>query len=280
MGGAPVLDGGEVSFASRDTDEVEDVAVMVRRARAQLHDWANKPPARMGSGLRNRYSQLSYLHNMPPGGGALGGIEGIAPLMVLAQLGDKDGIIGPDKIKEYEAACEKLVEATLNFNLNIGVVAALILSIFYPLASTLVSDEDNQDNFSGNLIYILQVAGYICCQIVVTSAISQLFICGRMYTHIAFWMPNLRSKVWYISTRGQGITLALAIINQISLCAVGLTLLFGSLVSIGWLGFVSVLPASVSVIAWLVWDNMNTAAAYGYLHKQAKALFTGTRTIN
>ena len=62
-------------------------------------------------------------------------VQQAGPLLVLASLDkNSDGIICPEELALYREEGQRMVDNTLAQLLNLGVVAALLMSIVYPMA--------------------------------------------------------------------------------------------------------------------------------------------------
>ena len=75
----------------------------------------------------------------------LGGAEGVASKIALASMdANNDGRLSEQEVAKYRESGSMLVEMTLSFCLSLGVVAALIISVAYPLAFRLPeTDKDS-----------------------------------------------------------------------------------------------------------------------------------------
>lgn len=107
-----------------------------------------------------------------------------------------DGQLSAADVEE----AQRLVEATKSELLNDGVIAALILSIMYPMAyeekDALTSLHESQaswgwGDWSGLLSLLANFAS-------VSTAIITVFLTSIMYTQLSFWMPTLEARLWYV----------------------------------------------------------------------------------
>ena len=129
-------------------------------------------------------------------------VEQAGPLLVLASLAkNSDGIICPEELALYREEGQRMVDNTLAQLLNLGVVAALLMSIVYPMAWEMVECADDSP-FPGCApagcgrrpcwtASSMQVMPAFKAMLAISLMI--LYCCARMYASIAFWMPTLRS---------------------------------------------------------------------------------------
>ena len=133
---------------------------------------------------------------------ALGGAERAATLLNLASLDeDGDGNLSPHEVDRYKAIGAALVESAKNFHLNAGVVAALVFSVIYSLAfEEKHSLKDLATAASWDNMWIVsELTSCVAMQLAVSSSIITVLVSSRLYTQLAFWMPDLDSQIWFIN---------------------------------------------------------------------------------
>ena len=109
----------QTSVASEDVIYVQD---LVKSAKGSLKAWAAIDA--VGSSEWHR----AFAN--------IGGHEGAGPLLFLASLDSNgDGIVSAQEVEAFQENAKQLVESCHNFCLNLGLVAALILSIVYPICA-------------------------------------------------------------------------------------------------------------------------------------------------
>jgi hypothetical protein len=127
----------------------------------------------------------------------LEGPEGVASLMYQLQAGNQES----EEAAKEEA--EKMVEALLNLYINSGVVAALILSIVYPMLLTPIEYSGQSVDYFGHNICVYSYYIYYC---MITSALvlslSLLFDSIQFYKHMSLWATSLESRVMYAAKGG------------------------------------------------------------------------------
>ena len=91
-------------------------------------------------------------------------VEQAGPLLVLASLDkNSDGIICPEELALYREEGQRMVDNTLAQLLNLGVVAALLMSIVYPMAWEMVECADDSP-FDTSLLDGFKYASYASLQ--------------------------------------------------------------------------------------------------------------------
>ena len=156
----------------------------MRKARARLQS--------MQDAAGNNFTVMQVLKEA-------GGHEGLASLIMFARLDrDHSGDIGDEELRDYQESAKMIVDANLNFALNTGVVAALLLSVVYPMSFALQVKEVTFDATPViNALLMLRIIGFGCSHIAVALSFVLLTFSARIYTQISFWMPSLESQIWY-----------------------------------------------------------------------------------
>ena len=134
----------------------------------------------------------------------LGGCAGACMMLAIARMDvDGDGSFDEEDLN----SAQRLVDGTMNELLNAGVVAALILSIMFPLAY-----EENEALLELKLHaaegwdwrHWSDLTSFLANQVAVCSAFMTVVLSSMMYTQISFWMPTLEAQLWYVVTSAHG----------------------------------------------------------------------------
>jgi len=173
--------------------------------------------------------------------GRLGGLEGMGVLLRLASL-DTDGNnrITDDEAREFEVVGSRLAEETSSYLLNIGVVAALLLSTFAEASFETPGDEAG---------FVVEVLYMISIHLVLAVSLATLYVSSRMWIHINSFLSTGIDRVWYIRSQ-QTVYMWLSIGQIASAISASLCLLFGSLCASGWLGLCGLLAPVCFMGAW------------------------------
>ena len=173
------------------------------------------------------FAQLSLLSKfrllggeMERGSVALGGSEGISTvLQLLCADKDKDGEVSTE---EEEALAEKLSSDASNLLTNMGVIAALALSIVFPMIVAAGQPSDDSTAYFGALaVRIFELAFYLLAGVECGISLGAVYYSVRSYTIISFWMPSAQDKIWYIRDISL-VPLVLAAIVMVVLAAVAI----------------------------------------------------------
>lgn len=132
----------------------------------------------------------------------LGGMEGINVLVQLAKMDDdSDGKISATETEKFISNSRELSEAVASLCLNSGVIAALFISILYPIAITVDMPEASgecDDFFGGEACLAFEIIALSSVQISLCLSVKLLFVALRMYTGLAFWMPTAEARIKYL----------------------------------------------------------------------------------
>ena len=120
--------------------------------------------------------------------------------VVLAKIdADGDGLIPDEEFERYEMDAKEHVEGSLNLLLNVGVVAALILSITYPLAIAELTPSDASSNyFSQSAIAGFTITYYILIIADVLLSLMLIYLSLRVYLYMGFWISDTKYKLEYL----------------------------------------------------------------------------------
>lgn len=179
--------------------------------------------------------------------GALGGCERACTLAALASLDtDGNGKLSKDEYERYVTVGGALVESTKNFHLNAGVVAALVLSVVYGLAyeeneslASLASKESWRD-----MATVADLTSFLAMQLAVATSFLTVLVSSRLYTQLAFWMPNLDSQLWFIDASAT-MSGHLESFKNLTLFSTLLALSLETAVTATWLDLVAFLPLAL-----------------------------------
>ena len=120
--------------------------------------------------------------------------------VVLAKIdADGDGLIPDEEFERYEENAKEHVAGSLNLLLNVGVVAALILSITYPLAIAELTPSDHSSSFfSDSAITGFTTVYYILIISDVLLSLMLIYLSLRVYLYMGFWISETKYKLEYL----------------------------------------------------------------------------------
>jgi hypothetical protein len=192
----------------------------------------------------------------------VGGFEGASNhYRMLTADADHDGSV---RGNEYDDLTKQLVENVSGLLVNMGVVGALILSVFTPLVLTPMELSASSKDFFGEKLTYVFWCGYQL-MIVIVVALSLLLVMFTVfhYKHLNFWMPTNDAKLWYLDT--------FSIVPVIITASLTLIFAFCAVV-LGTSCLVSATASLFSMVALLVftygsvWINMVETRSWLYLH--------------
>ena len=242
-----------------DSLGVDSLRNLVELAREKLRPVAEAPTPRLGKwcGVGHCFgSQGPLLDTI----WKLGGCEGVASAVFLASLdANGDGEVGADKLLAYKEKGQKLVDATLALSLNAGVIAALLLSVVFPLAVNPFDPEISETlAFSNETAEIFLLLSYTCWLLMCCISLMTVFVSTRIYTFLSFWMPTLESQLWLLQDSSKWI-LSLAMFPQFIMWVAPFALLFSGLAVAGWFGLLGLIP----LVGWYTFFYL----LEGHFHK-------------
>lgn len=184
-----------------------------------------------------------------------------------------DGTISPEEVQRYKDQSKKLVDAVLSFTLNNGVVAALLLSIVYPMAFQFELDFDwsafDAQQTSRLLAFLTLLA-------LVLFALILLVLTTRMYTMLSFWMPTLDCQLWFIRDSTNWI-LFMAFLPIWMLWTAPLALVFNTVGNFGWIGLTSIVPFVLLLVVFYLFEHHMQKCTIR-LHKEANRMVTASHS--
>jgi len=145
------------------------------------------------------------------------GVEGLAITLSLAILDkDGDGIITNKEYEAYLDSSKEKLDNAYSQLLNVGVVAALILSMLFPLAagSPITPSEECEKFFGHNTVHVFLHIYYGLVIFVIAASLVALYTTMRTYTVMGFWITNQQTRMNYLSVS------ALYIINILAMIIV------------------------------------------------------------
>jgi len=150
----------------------------------------------------------------------------------------------------YEELGGRLVSANKEFQLNAGVVSALVLSVLFPLAyEEKVVLRDLAEAESWGVQQLSDLASFTAMQLAITTSCLTVLLSSRLYTQIAFWMPTLEAQLWYIDESASLLRLLEAFKNVTLLAAI-LTLMLETMMTATWLNLAALIPPAGFVITY------------------------------
>lgn len=139
----------------------------------------------------------------------LGGPESVATLIQTVELDENfDGIVSPEELLKNEEHAKSLISSSLTLLNNCGIIGSLILTMLYPLVVAGITPCDESVTFFGtDGIYVIKLLFEIFVVLAIVEALALIYASVRFYTMLSFWLPNVKSKIWYV----QEISLAPAV---------------------------------------------------------------------
>ena len=217
---------------------------------------------------RNRLSSsVQKAHSPAAAVSALGGCEQACMLLTLSNLDpDGSGHLDAAELERYAEVGSQLVESNKNFHLNAGVVSALVLSVAFGLAyeenDVLLALSEKTTWDHGAFVDILSFIGL---QVAVALSFVTMMASSRLYTQLAFWMPNLESQLWFINESAR-LTSQLETCKNATLFSTLLALsLETAVASIWWLDAVAFLPLLLAGAAFYLFESALSKRAVDHL---------------
>lgn len=131
----------------------------------------------------------------------LGGTERVSALVGEYRLNsspDGKGELDEEMLETHRDDVNQIIEQTLNFLINAGVVGALLLSVLFPVALTpLVPSDESVLFFGDNLTYGILITYFVFVYSSLFFSLWITFMTIHYYLHITLWMPTLELKLWY-----------------------------------------------------------------------------------
>lgn len=130
----------------------------------------------------------------------VGGREGAAVLYSLAAMdANGDGKILMKEHEEYQETSKETIEKVNNLLLNTGVIAALILSIFYEFTiSGLEVSDASRDYFGVRGIAVLKTAFVVLMTSNIMISLLVLYMSLRLYTYLSFWLSTVSAQMRFL----------------------------------------------------------------------------------
>jgi len=122
------------------------------------------------------------------------------PALKLQLDTDGDGDLSSEELENESSV--KVVERTLSYIVNTGVVGALIFSVlFSSLQTPLAVSQSSSDFFDETTITVL--SGIYYCSIYVSLSCSMWLIFNfvQQCTFLTAWFPNTDLQLWYLSEK-------------------------------------------------------------------------------
>jgi hypothetical protein len=83
--------------------------------------------------------------------------------------------------------------------LNVGIVAGLTLTVFYPMAVQPLSvSEESLQFFGHRALDVFTYAYYVFMYYCVVESVLLIITSTRAYLQLTLWMPSLEAKIWYL----------------------------------------------------------------------------------
>ena len=229
----------------------EEVAKLIRNAQDKLIKWAQCPA--QGAYFCGIPNPMSPFFKALFGPGGLGGYEGASTMLKVASLDtDGDGTVDANELDAFDGIGQEVVGNVLGFLTNAGVVAALLLSIVYPLMIQFPPAKDGSATFNPDVLRAFEIGFFVSTYAANALCAMTLYLSARMYMHLGFWMPNTEEQIWYIQYCGSTFAI-LAAFQFIAIAFFGVAAIFSALVSTGWYGMMG-LSVVVALIPGILWD--------------------------
>jgi len=241
-----------------DESRIIQLTEAASSARQKLRDWASLDPEDERTIMRRTTD--------------LGHTEGVSSLLGLASLDiDGDGVVTDAEFVMNQNNLENMVNNTTNLFLNASVIAALILSMVYPIPiSGLTPSKAAIAIFGAGGVKIVFWIFLVDLYATIMVAWALLVVSMRFYLILNFWMYSLESKVWFL----QNIQIAPVILTQQALLTMlCVSLVIGITVLISpWHGIVFALIAMVVMTSVWYADSLVSVKAVLKLHSEARKL--------
>jgi hypothetical protein len=178
----------------------ELLAAVVRADVATVRAWVERMPTvqRLKLGVRLSGGLAWSLVGMTLPEGA--GPERLALMMQRMELDvNADGVVTDDEFAQNEKAQLRIVDTCGSQLLNMGVIAGLTLTVFYPLAvSPLVPSSHSAAYFGSRALDVFTYVYYVFMYYCVVQSVVLIMHSTRAYLQLTLWMPSLEAKIWYV----------------------------------------------------------------------------------
>jgi len=246
-----------------DESRIVHLSEAAASSRKKLRDWASLDPEDEKTIMR-RTVELEHT-------------EGVSGLLGLASLDiDGDGAVTDAEFAMNQTNLESMVNNTTNLFLNASVIAALILSMVYPIPiSGLAPSEAAVAIFGETGVKVVFWVFLIDLYTTIMVSWALLVVSMRFYLILNFWMYSLESKIWFL----QNIQIAPIILTQQALLTMlCVSLVIGVTVLISpWHGVVFALIAIVVITSVWYTDSLVSFKAVLKLHSEAGKLTKSSR---
>ena len=186
---------------------------------------------------------------------------------------DGNNEISDEEFELYKNTSVQTIEDTNGLLLNTGVVAALILSVFYPLTFTpLEASSDSEDFFSRSALSSFKFVFFLLVLVTVSLSLVSFYCSVRYYTYLSFWLTRRESRMCFlkqVSLKG------LAISTQVIIFLTMLSVPFAVVVLISpTAGLVSLIVAiSTFVYCYIYFESSVGGTAYKLADEEIRRLF-------
>lgn len=180
--------------------------------------------------------------------------------------------ISDEEFKLYKETTVRTIEDTNGLLLNTGVVAALILSVFYPLTFTpLEASSDSEDFFSGSALSSFKFLFYLLVLVTVSLSLVSFYCSVRCYTYLSFWLTRRESRMRFLE---QVSLVGLAISTEIIIYLAILSVPFAVVVQISpATGLVALVVAVLTVVLFGYFESSVGGTAINLANKEIRRLF-------
>ena len=219
---------------------------------------------------RNRLHDSVELTNSPGEAVAsLGGCERACTLLMLASLDpDADGQLSAAELERYGSVGRQLVESAKSFHLNTGVVSALVLSVVFGIAyeeDSVLEHLGTRDKWDHHAF--VDLTSNLALQLAVALSFVTVMASSRLYTQLAFWMPNLELQLWFIN-ESSVVTSSLETCKNVTLFMTLLALSLETAVTSTWLDVVAFLPLVIGALGFCLFEVRLSRMAVAQLGKE------------
>lgn len=139
---------------------------------------------------------IRYVNSTTAEKHAMGGSEAVSVNFSIARIRKTSGDVTIEDIEQFSSHADKLLDSVFNFLLNEGVIAALLLSIFYGFAITPVEASNSSTDFFGEdfcdfLIYVV----FILMALSVFLSLGICYTTARVYSMLSFKLQTYQSRI-------------------------------------------------------------------------------------
>lgn len=130
----------------------------------------------------------------------IGGAEQIALYLQQLELdSDGDGLISEQELEQGLQKSQQIVDDALRLLETCGIIGALLMTLLYPqFFVDLEYNTDSIDYFGRHTCVIIKYCCFALICVSFTLACNAVILSLALFRHISFYLPSLKSKLWYL----------------------------------------------------------------------------------